>query len=144
MIKQKRIVNDAFTMLGEVGGLYDFFYAGLSFLTALFSSRLLTISQVTSLFQVTSSDRVMDSVGSFSTSEQQHQQQPLQLSTCDTVLHNLTLGWLPKGSKRRVLRRGAKTIERHLDMMTLIKQARASQALSRLLLSSKSRSLLHL
>ena len=62
MIKQSIIVNDAFTMLGEVGGLYDFFNAGLIFVTALFSSRMLTISQVTSLFQVvSSSNKVADS-----------------------------------------------------------------------------------
>lgn len=106
-------------MLGEVGGLYDFFYAGLSFLTVLFSQRLSTISQVTSLFQISSPNKVGDSRGSCKF-------EPLQLSTCDKVLYNLTIGCLPRGRKRKALRRGAKIIERHLDLVTLIKQARAS------------------
>ena len=53
---QERLVHDVFTMLGNVGGLYDFFYFALSFIFGLLSKKLFEVSQVTTLFEHSMAD----------------------------------------------------------------------------------------
>ena len=49
---QQRVVYDIFSMLSDVGGLYDFFYTFLKGVIDVFSEHLLQISLVSTLFRV--------------------------------------------------------------------------------------------
>ena len=50
IVVQKRFVYDLFTMLGDVGGMSDFFFFVLSSICHLFSNKLLTTAMISQLF----------------------------------------------------------------------------------------------
>ena len=50
---QKRVVYTVFEMLGDVGGLYDFFALGLTTIFGVFSDRLMLSSLIPKIFRYT-------------------------------------------------------------------------------------------
>ena len=54
VIKQKRVVYDIFMMFGDVGGLNDFLFLGLSMVFGFFSERYMVADFTAELFQFVS------------------------------------------------------------------------------------------
>ena len=138
---QNRLVYDMFAMLGDVGGLYDFFCVTLAFFFGIFSERLFVVSLVKKLFKVSQAppndpeatpQSKFDSIAAF------------KMHICEQLLYALSCGSLPRGGKKRVLSKVQRKIEKQLDLVTMIKKMRAFNALLRLLLTYKERRLIHL
>ena len=128
-------------MLGDVGGLYDFISMALAFFVGLFSERLFIVTLVKKLFMVSEAplndpeatpQSKFDSIAAF------------KMNFCEQLLYALSCGGLPRGGKKRVLSRVRSKVEKQLDLVTMIKQMRAFNALLRLYLTDKERNMIHL
>ena len=127
---RKRRVYDALMMFGDVGGLRDFLAVGLSAVFTVFADRMMLASLVQKVFHASTDHRVPVPIATKSP-DQVHRQvskalksiEKVQFSVFFTMINALTFGKCTKQEelRRKALNAGAKRLERHLDIVNLIR-----------------------
>ena len=96
-------------MLGNLGGLYDLFCHGLSFIFGLLSLRLLDVSQVTTLFKcyiVDSNDGLASPLTKFDSMV------PFKMKLYEQLLYIFSCRCKLKNFQKRTLEKGLSKLER--------------------------------
>ena len=128
------MVNNLFTMLGDVGGVYDFLILAFSPLLGLLSRCFMTSAMIQKLFHAALDSESPNS----SPKENLAAIRPLSFSRIFTLFAKCK----SNGMRHQALELGKRRIDKALDIVQLVRQARAIKTLQRLLLSKDERRLL--
>ena len=144
--REKRIVYDSFMMLGDVGGLSDFFYLALTSAIGVFSERFYNAKMVSKLFRENPSRN--ERPGSVYYAEKQQTSKPTKYRplsfNSSFICFQSVLPECFSYKKRRakVLHNSLKKLDKQLDVVGHLKRSQALNVLLRLLLSKYERKLL--
>ena len=137
VVIQKRIVYDALTMLGDVGGLQEILDRELAPILLFFSEHLMSASFVTQLFRFESSSKSTINKAQNAT-ERFENIQKVRLPSWFVLLQACTFGRCCCSNRRmRALKRGRHRLDQDLDVVKFIHSWRVLASMSRLILSQQ-------
>ena len=137
VIIQSRVVYDIFMMLGEVGGLNDFFVLISSTILGYFSEQLLTASVIEKSYRV--------KVSQFSVGKMHKARfDSLHFSLNFLLMYACAIGRCKNQRKMELFKAGSERIDEQLDVVKILRLARAFKTVQRMQFSRTTRHMIRL